>query len=98
MGIIWLDPTTCNLSRISKEVLNNNIKKRLDDNLPGIIKNPDSDINTLEENDIVIIDLDHIFYEHEIDKMNAARNDFSEYLLGILDLYEKKYQDYKKKM
>ena len=93
-GIRWLDPTRVNITRVNKKVSNSIKAKRQVLKLKdiGIIENEDKIEEELGLGEYVIIDLDHMFWDYELDKIDKARMDLNEDIMGTEDLYDIKYR------
>lgn len=90
----WLDSTEFNLARLNEKVLKRLKEKRKNLNLEevGIIKNEAIKEDDLKVGDLVIIDLDHMFWDFEEEKMNNARMELNEILIDKEQYYDEKYR------
>lgn len=97
-GIIWIDIKKNNLARLDKKTIEKqNIKRN--DKLNGIINNPNYIERDLKEDDLVIIDLDHIIFDYEKEKLDYILNNLDEELVVINKIFSERYESkiYQKK-
>ena len=93
-GLIWLDPGKENIAKVSNDILSkiNLRRKNLTDK--GIIKNNN---HIPETKDILLIDLDHIVFENDLEKIEKIRRNLSEGRNATLDRLENRYSKETKK-
>jgi len=94
-GVVWLDPTNNNLARLTKRAAEH-INSSIEDKASlGIRSNPNSKRIPLKEGDLIIIDLDHMFFDYEKDKIEKATNELNELLVYKNERYDKLYTESK---
>ena len=87
-GLIWLDPGKDNIAKVSDEILYKiNLRKNNLTN-KGIIKNNN---HIPEQKNILLIDLDHIIFENDEEKIEKIRKNLSEERNATLDKLETRY-------
>ena len=96
-GVIWIDPTCNNLARLTKRAADH-INSCNDDKASlGIMHNPNKKRIPLKEGDLIIIDLDHIFFDYEDDKIKKATDELNDMLVYKNERYAKQYAEGKEK-
>ena len=92
MGIVWIDPYEHNLARVTENVLNNIKERRKKGNIKGVTPNGSSSFwDELKVGDLVIIDLDHMFYEHETETIEYEIEKLSEATKGRVEKFNNRY-------
>ena len=92
MGIVWIDPYEHNLARVTEIVLNNIKERRKKGNIKGVIPNDNSSFwDELKVGDLVIIDLDHMFYENEPEIIEYEIEKLSEATKGRVEKFNNRY-------
>ena len=95
-GLMWLDPTVENLGILSGKTANSqNEKKNSSLESVGIINNPNYIDTNFEPGNLVIIDLDHIVFEDDKDKIKEIKETLSEGILERVELFENQYKEEK---
>lgn len=94
-GLIWLDPRSDNVARLSEKTANIQNQKRKGIHTLDIDFNPAYHMKELQAGDLVIIDLDHIVFQEDQDTINAIKRDLDESLLDRIESFEKRYQEEK---
>ncbi len=97
-GVIWLDSSEENLRRLSKKNAIDNNNRRKNINGLGIIPNPNSNIRELYEGDLIIIDLDHMLFDYEEDKIAMIKSNLHEIALSRGEMFNKRYNEESKKL
>lgn len=90
-GIVWLDPSRENVTRVNENTLNklkNKDRSKLD-----FYPNPNYNNKELVAGDLIIIDLDYMVSIDDIDTINHIKHNLNEMLVVILDSFEKKYDE-----
>lgn len=96
-GVIWLDPTKENLKRVNENIIKlQNEKAKNRDKYP-FIKNRRLINRPLKNNELIIIDLDHLVDERDKAKINEINDILREDILSDRENYEKRYLLEKKK-
>ena len=96
-GVIWLDPTGNNLAKLTKRAAEHINKSKDNKTNLGIRSNPNATRITLNENDLVIIDLDHIVFDYEEEKIAKITDQLNDMLVARKELYDKRYLEEKGK-
>ena len=92
MGIVWIDPYEHNLAYVTEIVLNNIKERRKKGNIKGVIPNDNSSFwDELKVGDLVIIDLDHMFYENEPEIIEYEIEKLSEATKGRVEKFNNIY-------
>lgn len=86
----WIDPTSENAGIADKRIIASIKKKRATKNLAelGIARNEDAFSEGLKVGDLIVIDLDHLFWEDETDKIERAQWDTAYELVEMVDSFE----------
>ena len=95
-SIMWVDPSIDNLRRINKTALSNNESKKYLLNRNGLLSNQNYIKKELFLDDIVVIDLDHMVFENEVEKINYLRRRLTDLRNYERDKLEQRYLEEKK--
>ena len=95
-GIIWLAPNEENLARVDKKTLENNKRKKKEG--IGLLKNYNYLDKDLEVGDLLIIDLDHMVYENDVEKIRDIEFDLDGALLERRHYFEERYNNKTKRL
>ena len=90
-GVIWFDPKKENIGRLSQDDLD---YQRINCELKyqnGIIKNKKASVKKFQSGDSVIIDLDHIVFEDDTDRINYIIGHLSCFLFEKVKVLEEDY-------
>ncbi len=90
-GIVWLDPSRENVTRVNENTLNK--LKNKDRSKLGFYPNPNYNNKELVAGDLIIIDLDYMVSIDDIDTIKHIKYNLNEMLVAILDSFEKKYDE-----
>ena len=94
-GVMWLDPTVYNLARIDKENIIKQKKRKNTIKELGINKNDKYIDRDLNENDLVIIDLDHMVDDSNKELIDEIVKDLPIFILKKYKQYNKRYENEK---
>ena len=88
LGLIWMDVGKDNLAKVSSDIITANYERRKDLTNKGIIKNPNL---VYEINDVLIIDLDHIYKEDDEYNIERRREKQTELRRSTIEKLEARY-------
>lgn len=90
----WLDPMEGNAGRIDARILESIKRKRMTIRLQdvGIEENEKALPFDLNIDDLIIFDLDHIFWENDIEAIEMTSWDLSEGVLARYDIFEERFK------
>lgn len=91
-GVMWFDPFERNIGIINNNLIKEQYKRRNNLNNLGIISNPNKSDTILKDGDYVIIDLDHLVFDYDEEKINKLRNKLDEETEQRLYYFEKRYK------
>ena len=90
LGLIWMDAGKDNLAKVSSDILTANYKRRKDLTDKGIIKNPNL---VYEINDVLIIDLDHIYKDDDEYNIERIREKQTDVRRSTIEKLENRYNE-----
>ena len=90
-GVTWVDPNHLNVGVINNRLIVKQIDRRKNIKELGIISNPLMEEVNLKEGDLVIIDVDHLVFDEEKDRIKELKNLLNEDTEQTLYMLEKEY-------
>ena len=90
-GINWIDASMDNILRIPKKILDRQSTKKYLIKQNDIVSNPNYIKNELSPGDVVIIDLDHMVFDYEIDKIEDIKEELNPLRIQSVGYLEDRY-------